>query len=60
MPHTAPNNPANGETEPARHGIQASWQAAAISERAAYRELPRKVVPRNVRLLMNGECEVAC
>jgi Zn-dependent protease with chaperone function len=45
----------------ARYDIQASWHTpTAISERAAYRELLRRILPRNVQLLVDGRCEVAC
>jgi hypothetical protein len=44
-----------------RYDIQAGWRPrATITERAAYRELLRRMLPSNVQLLVDGRCELAC
>ena len=44
-----------------RYDIQAGWRPrATITERAAYQELLRRMLPSNVQLLVDGRCELAC
>jgi Zn-dependent protease with chaperone function len=43
------------------YDIQAGWRPrATITERTAYRELLRRMLPGNVQLLVDGRCELAC